>query len=143
MTRRVQLSGIVFVLALSLTAQVQGPDIKPGKWEFTTQTEMAGMPNMAIPPVTYTQCVTAESFVPQSDAASNECEIGDVVVEGNAVSWKIICSGQSGQMEGTGTVTYTGDTLEGTMDLVIAGTEMHVKNTIKGRRLGDCDGPGH
>ena len=140
MTRKVLFSGIVFALALSLIAQVQGPDIKPGKWEFTTQTEMVGMPNMGIPPVTFTQCVTMENLVPQSDAASQECELKDVVAAGNTVSWKIVCSGQGGQMEGTGRVTYTGDTMEGTMDFVIADAGMQVKNTIKGRRLGECDG---
>jgi hypothetical protein len=140
MTRKWLFSGIAFAVVLSLSAQVQGPDINPGMWEFTTVTEMVGMPNMNIPPVTYTQCVTMENLVPQSDAASQECEMSDVAVDGSTVSWKIICAGQNGRMEGTGKVTYTGDTMEGTMDLVIADAGMQVKNTIKGKRIGDCQG---
>ena len=140
MTRKLLFSGIVFALALSLSALIQTPDINPGKWEFTTVTEMVGMPSMSIPPVTHTQCVTMESLVPQSDAASQECEMSEVNVDGNTVSWKIICAGQNGEMEGTGKITYSGDTMEGTMDLVIAGAGMHVKNTIRGKRIGECDG---
>jgi len=66
--------------------------------------------------------------------------MSEVNVDGNTVSWKIICAGQNGEMEGTGKITYSGDTMEGTMDLVIAGAGMHVKNTIRGKRIGECDG---
>ena len=34
---------------------------------------------------------------------------------------------------------YKGDTMEGTMEMVIQGAGMQVKNTISGRRIGDCD----
>lgn len=142
MHRKRLVTGFCLALALSLLAMVQEPDIKPGKWEFTTQAEMVGMPDMNIPPTTHTQCVTMETLVPQSDGASQECQLSDVTVAGNTVSWKIVCGGQGGQMEGTGTVTYTGDTMEGLMDLKVAGAAMQVKTTIKGKRLGECEETG-
>jgi hypothetical protein len=138
MTRKLMLSGIVCALVLSLSALAQVPDINPGLWEFTTITEMVGMPNMNIPATTHTQCMTAESLVPQTDAASHECQISEMTVDGGTVSWKIACSGQGGVTEGTGKVTYKGDTMEGTMDMTIAGAGMQVKNTITGKRIGDC-----
>ena len=41
-------------------------------------------------------------------------------------------------MEGTGDVTYRGDSMEGTMDMVITGAGMRIKNKISGRRIGAC-----
>jgi len=130
---------LVFTISMCLgTALAAGPNMKPGKWEITTQTEMDGMA-MSIPPVTHTQCITGDELVPQSQEANKECVVSDMKIKGDTVSWKIVCSGATGRMEGTGKATYNGDTMEGTMDMVIAGAGMRVKNKISGRRIGDCD----
>ena len=130
---------VVFSIALCLgTAFAAGPNMKPGKWEITTQTEMEGMA-MSIPPITHTQCIKGDELVPQSQEANQECQVTDIKTSGDTVSWKIVCSGQNGGMEGTGEVTYKGDTMEGTMDMVIQGAGMQVKNKISGKRIGDCD----
>ena len=129
---------LVFVFMLSFGTAMAGPNLNPGKWEITTETEMVGM-SMSVPPVTHTQCITKEDLVPQSDEANKECEVTDVKIDGDTVSWKIICAGQNGQMEGTGRITYSGDTMEGTMDMVIKGAGMKVKNKIIGKRIGKCD----
>ena len=112
--------------------------MKPGKWEITTQTEMEGMP-MSIPPITHTQCITGDELVPQSQEANSECVVSDMETSGDTVSWKIVCSGANGRMEGTGTITYSGDTMEGTIDMLMPDAGMQVKNTISGKRIGDCD----
>lgn len=138
MNRKMFFTAVVFVLALSLGTAFAGPNLNPGKWEITTQTEMAGMPGM-IPPVTHTQCLTGEALVPQSDEASKECKISDIKQIGDAITWKIVCSGKNGEMEGTGKVIYKGDTMTGEMDMVIKGAGMQIKNTISGKRIGKCD----
>ncbi len=130
------LLAIVSLVALPLGSALAKPNLNPGKWEITTQTEMAGMPGM-IPPVTHTQCLKADVLVPQK--TSKECKITDIKQDGDAISWKIVCSGKDGEMEGTGTVIYKGDTMSGTMDLVIKGEGMRIKNTITGKRIGNCD----
>lgn len=114
------------------------PNINPGLWEITTETEMVGMPGMNVPPQTHTQCLSQEDIVPQSKEASKECQIKDVHQSDNTVSWKIICSGKNGSMEGTGEITYNGDSMEGFMDMVIKGANMKIKNKIKGHRIGEC-----
>ena len=43
-------------------------------------------------------------------------------------------------MEGSGEVTYHGDTMEGSMVMAISGTNMQITNTITGRRIGNCNG---
>jgi len=131
---------LVFAFTLSFGTAMAGPNMNPGKWEITTETEMVGMP-MSVPPVTHVQCITEEDLVPQSKEASNECQVTDVKEDGDTVSWKIKCSGQGGQMDGTGTITYSGDTMEGVMDMVIKSAGMTVKNKISGRRIGPCDKP--
>ena len=115
-----------------------GPNINPGLWEITTEIEMVGMPGMKVPSQTHTQCLSKEDPVPQSKEASKECQITDVHQNDNTISWKIICSGKNGSMEGTGEITYLGDSLEGFMVMVIKGANMKIKNKMKGHRIGEC-----
>ena len=132
---------IVSLIILPIGTAFADPDFNPGKWEVTTTTEMVGVPGMAgmVPPVTHTQCMTKGELVPQSEQSSKECKISDIKTAGDSISWKMICSGKSGEMEGTGTVTYKGDTMTGTMNMVIKGAGMQIKNTMSGKRIGACD----
>ena len=139
MTRKIFLAVLVCAIAIPFGAVLAEPNLNPGKWEITTQTEMVGMPGMQVPPVTHTQCLEKGEMVPQSEGESEECKVSDIRVEGDTVSWKVVCSGKNGAMEGTGEITYHGDTMEGTMDLVITGAGMKIKNTISGKRIGPCD----
>lgn len=139
MTRKTVLIAIIASLALVTGYAWAGPQMNPGKWEITTKTEMAGMPPQT---VTHTQCITDNDLVPMSQDANQECQVTDVRTVGNTVLWKITCGGQGGggRMEGTGQVTYQGDTMQGFMEMTIADYNMQVKNTLYGRRVGDCDG---
>lgn len=138
MTGKKALITLVGFITLSVCTVWAGPHMNPGKWEITAETQMAGMPPQK---VTHIQCVTEKDMVPASKGANQECQVTDIVRNGNTVSWKITCGGQSGGMEGTGSVTYTGDSMNGTMDMVITGAgNMKVKNIMSGRRIGECDG---
>ena len=139
MTRKVFFFGIALLFTFSMGSASAGPDLNPGKWEITTETEMVGMAGMSVPPQTHVQCLTKGELVPQSKEASNECRVTDIREDGDTVYWKIVCAGQGGQMEGTGQVTYSGDRMSGTMDMVITGAGMQIKNKIKGHRIGPCD----
>jgi len=138
MVKKMFMMVLLFSITLCLGTAFAGPNLNPGKWEITTQTEMAGMP-MSIPPVTHTQCLKGKDLIPQSQEAGKECQVTDIKTSGDTVSWKIVCSGQNGRMEGTGEVTYSGDRMEGVMNMVIQGAGMQVKNKISGQRIGDCD----
>ena len=138
MVKRIFSLGLAFSIIFSMGTAFASPKFKPGKWEITTETEMVGMP-MKMPPQTHTQCLTGEEFVPQNKQPGNECQISDVKTDGNTVTWKITCSTQGGQMEGSGRITYSNDTFNGTMDMVMKASGMGIKNKISGRRVGDCD----
>lgn len=139
MTGKAALIGIITSLALASSYAWAEPQMNPGKWEITTKTEMAGMPPQT---VTHTQCITDNDLVPMSQDANQECQVTDVRTVGNTVLWKITCGGQGGggRMEGTGQVTYQGETMQGFMEMTIMDYNMKVKNILYGRRIGDCDG---
>ena len=90
--------------------------------------------------LTHKQCITDNDLVPMSEDANQNCQVRDIETSGNTVSWKITCGGQGGQMDGTGEITYNGDTMEGKMEMTIKGANMKVTNYITGRRIGPCDG---
>ncbi len=122
----------LFISVIPVSAQMN-----PGKWKITTTTEMAGMPPQS---VTHTQCTTPDDLIPMSQDASQECQISDIKKQDNTVSWKIVCGGGNNKMNGTGVVTYKGNTMNGTMNMTIVSYGTHVKNKISGQRIGPCDG---
>ncbi len=138
MGKKVFSASLLLSIAMSFAIAFAGPNVKPGKWEITTTTEMTGMP-MSIPPVTHTQCLKGGDFVPQTGGENQECNVSDVKVSGDTVSWKLVCSGKSGHMEGTGKTTYSGETMQGEMHMVIQGAGIEVSNKISGKRIGECD----
>ncbi|MBN1625698.1 MAG: DUF3617 family protein [Deltaproteobacteria bacterium] len=129
---------MIFVssVIVSFGTAFAGPNMDPGKWEITTKTEMAGMPPQS---VTHEQCITNNDLVPVSGDANQECQVEDTQINGDTVSWKITCGGQGGGMTGTGKITYNGDSMNGEMNMTIAPYGTQVKNTISGRRIGDCE----
>jgi hypothetical protein len=48
---------VILVLAVAVFWGIAsaGPNVRPGKWEITAETEIGGMP-MSIPAVAHTQC---------------------------------------------------------------------------------------
>ncbi|CAG4884221.1 conserved exported protein of unknown function [Georgfuchsia toluolica] len=118
-----------FSVVCASSAHAEG--MKPGLWEFTTQTSGAGMPAMpAIPEaqrkqmeamgikipqagggmgVTTKVCITPEQakkgVPPNSDKDGEKCEQTDVKTSGKTTSWKMVCSGKH-KMTGNGSVTY-------------------------------------
>jgi len=131
----------LIVIALSLvlagTAFAGGaPNMEPGSWEITTQVNMQGM---TIPPTTITQCLTKDDMVPRGGAQNQDCEILDVDASGDTVTWTMRCSGEGGDVESTGRITYHGDRFEGEMTTTIVSTGMTMKSIMTGRRIGDCN----
>lgn len=140
MVRTGMVMGVVGVVVLITATAWGGPKMNPGKWEITTKTEMAGMPSQSI---THTQCIANDDLVPMSDDANQECQVKNIKISGNTVFWEISCGGQGGQggqMDGTGEVTYNGDTMKGKMEMTIQGMNMKVTNILAGKRIGPCDG---
>ena len=127
------------LILFSVTACSSDQIIDEGEWEMTTQMEMsgmpAGMPNM--PPMTHRQCLTNDMMVPaQQNQQNNDCEMVEQSVSGNTVSWNMRCNSNGMVSEMSGSSTYTGDTMKGTMHMITRG--MEVTSQLTGKRLGPC-----
>jgi len=129
---------VVVVVVLLCAAQVSaGPDIKEGSWEITTATEMSGIA-MKMPPQKHTQCLTKDDLVPKDPQTPSNCVIKDQRVSGNTVNWTMECTSDNVKTVSTGAVTYSGEKFSGTMDITMSGTDMKIRSTMTGRRLGPC-----
>ncbi len=139
---------IVVACALSLlgfTAEMSSaaPNIKEGLWEITTQIEMPNIPNMPAfmnRPMTHKQCITKNDAVPkQQPQKDRECKVVDQKIEGNVVTWKTICKGKDSTTEGTGKVTWKGNSYDGVMTTKSSGKQaMNSTMKFSGRYLGAC-----
>ena len=143
---------LVAVIGCSVAVFAQGPR-RDGKWEVTTQIEMAGMPaGRGMPPMTMTQCITKEQAAdpqnsvpqpPQRGGAQSDCKVSDFKQTGNKVNWTMKCTTPQA-VDGTGEMVYGTDTFDGTMTMNMQmarggqTTPMQMSMKMNGKRLGDC-----
>ena len=100
------------------------------EWEYQGSMEMMGM-QMPIPATKVCQQPMQDMTPP----VEGNCQVTDVRTEGTTTSFKMQC-GPPNPMEGSGTTTRTGDSIESRYTLKSAEGEMTFATT--GRKLGDC-----
>jgi len=142
-----KLANLLIVLAVSSVGAspvlaADGPTLKPGKWEFTTTTEVPMLPEPKT--TTKTECVKEEQTDPLAAFSKTEdCEVTERSIDGNSMKWKVECGkgGDSPKVNGSGELSAGDAEVEGKMEMVsnIGGQEMKFKSSWKGKRLGDCD----
>ena len=127
--------------ALCITSPATAaPDMKEGFWEITSTMNMPGMP-MAMPAVSFSQCLTKEDMVPQKAEPDQNCKITKQKTSGNTVTWSMKCTGEA-PMESTGKITYSGNSFQGSMEMTINNPgmgPMHMTQKMSGKRLGPCN----
>ena len=149
--------GVVGVLCLAGTAKADD-SIKEGRWEFTTEVQMEGMPQMPelppgvkLPPgmsmsakgntmrTTMNKCVTKQDMVP-SDEGKKNCKVTKMDRRGNTVSWRVECQEGGTRTTGDGTATYTGNTMQSKMVMTTQSGGHSSRQEMKttGRYLGAC-----
>ena len=138
MIRKLFIISVVLLATVSFSLAGSKPNIKPGKWEVSTRMEMPGM-QMNMPAMTHTQCITENDYIPQTSQPGEECKITKTKVSGDTVTWTMHCRGQGGEMNGTGSVTYRGDSFEGKIAMSMASSVMSMTIYTNGRRIGECD----
>jgi hypothetical protein len=134
---------VATALLITVTIALAQTAVRPGRWENTMQMQMAGSP-IQMPAMKSTRCVTPEDAKDPSRSLptgpegrggqKSDCKTSDYKVTGNTASWKMACS--SPPMNGTGEMTFTADTYDGTMKMDSPQGSMTMK--ISGKRLGDC-----
>ena len=109
-------------------------NIEDGMWEITSQVKMQGM---SIPPMSFSQCITKDNAVPQTNSPGQEdCKVSDMKTIGSTVSWSVTCGEQAANMKSKGKITYHGDRFEGEMTTEHMGMVMVTE--MSGRRTGPC-----
>ena len=116
---------IIVALLISATAitsvSVQAQQSEPGEeWRITMAMQMAGM---SMPGQSNTQCIAKSQKTVAPEAMDKNCQQSDVRVSGNTVSMKFTCQGRDA-MEGTGTFTTSGKSMNGKMTMVSRDGEM-------------------
>jgi len=134
-------------------ARILANTVKPGQWEFTSQLQMPGMPQ--VPPgvqpppnapmqqggmaSTYRACVDSERAVPSDPRGG--CKIEHVQRNGGTVSWTGTCTSPQGAVRSEGTAHYSGDTMEATLTTQVPGANGQTLKTtqrITGHYIGAC-----
>lgn len=140
--KKIALFAAAVALLLPLAARAASPQ-KPGRWEVTSQMEMAGMP-MKVPPTTVAVCISKEDVenpektLPRASRDKNaNCKVSDYKIDGRTVTWTFSCEGDH-PVTGSGKITYSGDSYDGAMEMKMGDREMTIKH--KGKFIGPCDG---
>ena len=134
----------VLVFAIAIGGCGKSQDSKPamasvnmqeGQWEMAMQVNIPGMPAGSHPAHVITTCLSKKDYVPQ-DKQKSDCKVQDNAVNGNTVSWAVVCP----NMTGKGSITYAGTTFDGTTEatMKVDGKDMVVKTAMKGKYLGPC-----
>jgi hypothetical protein len=128
---------VIFLISTAVSFAAPEVNMQEGKWEITTKMEIPAMP-MDMPPMKNTTCLTKKDFIPQN-SQQGECKIDQPKVAGNKVTWTMRCSGgHGGDMEGTGEIIYSGNTLKGTVRMKNTQSNSEVTSHLTGRRIGEC-----
>lgn len=130
------------VLALALVCGWSGIALaEPGEyWEITQKMEMPGMP-MAMPESTTKVCLPkgGESDPRQSMRdPQSQCEMTDLVAQGNKTTWKMRCNNDGEIMTGSGEVTSSPNAYQGVMHLAgkSGGMAINMTQHYRGKKIG-------
>jgi hypothetical protein len=139
MMRNIAVVWVIF-LAFVVGGCSSGPDMKEGKWEITAEISMKGIP-MKMPAMTHEQCLTKEELIPQQEQqAEQNCTISEQTTNGDTVSWNVVCKDGSMESKSDGTISYHGETFDGTINMVMSGGPVSISSTstVTGKYLGPC-----
>jgi uncharacterized protein DUF3617 len=120
--------GNLLALSLGVAASVAAQaadEIKPGKWEFTTQMQLPGAISSAPggqaaggnAPMTRTACIDGDNPIP----AETQCKVDQVDRRGGLVTWSTTCNSPRGEIHAAGSARYASNTMEGTVTARVPG----------------------
>ncbi len=159
----------LFVLTVYFGGTARAEELKEGKWSMTMTTKLDSLsPEMANSmrevqeqmannpqlqgmgihmgldgqgmTTTVTHCVSKQNPVPRySKEDQDDCQHTNDI-SGNKVHFHTVCNRDDMQMDATGEMTYTGDSMEGHIKshMVKAGRSMNSVVDITGQYIGPC-----
>lgn len=130
---------LVVVVSLACASSAWA-EIKDGLWEITTKSEIVGMP-LKMPPSTVRHCFVKNDPVPKTTDKSMECKTTNQKVSGDTVTYAVECTGKDSVVITSGTMTYKGNTYDGTSTIRIKSKgqkETQMNNKMSGKYIGPC-----
>lgn len=159
---------IAILLGLATSVAFAADGLKEGQWEYTSTTQMAGMPAMSaseqaqfneamkhLPPgtkmpgnvgmnskgitSTFKQCVKADNPVP-SDPHNKDCQVTKMDRSGNTYTWATHCKTPDGEMDSTGSGTYDGGRMSSKIKIngTSHGKPVNMSMDMTGHYVGPC-----
>jgi len=139
----------VFLMCMAAAA-AKADDLKEGKWTMTMVTHMDNMPpemagNGQDMKITATNCLSRQNPVPKFSRSANMDNYCQQThdTHGNTVTFHMTCNHNDFQMESSGSMTYTGDTMQGHVkshQAQAGGQSMDTSVDITGQYMGGtCD----
>jgi hypothetical protein len=118
-------------------------NLKEGWWETNVVVEVEGG-SFPMPAIRSSKCLTQQDPIPNSVQSNMQCQVTDHNITGDVVNWRIECGDERATMEGVGKITFTGDSYDGNMDVIIkengGDRSVKMKYIMHGDRQGNCDG---
>jgi hypothetical protein len=136
----------LLLIALFAPIAAIAEPIEPGNWEFTVDMHAQGLGAFQPKPgaASKNRCITPEQAANPakvlSDAgARGECAFSNERDTGAEFSFDVQCTGRI-PMQGSGNMHYSGQTLEGDLNLdgEAQGMKFKTRSHIRGRRTGPC-----
>ena len=129
---------IVSACLVSVSAHADALRLKPGLWE-TTVTSTNSFTGTTTQ--TDTECVVEQEFDPRTmfkDAQG--CEVVNSSLEGNTLTYSLVCNVEGTQATINGLYTADGDVGGGSMNMEMSfsGQTMTMESSFDARRIGDC-----
>lgn len=131
------------LLATSLTAVAEQPNINPGLWEYQTTVKIQSDFPIPDQSSTTTECVTAEDIAEGQFAMEDleGCETTRRDIRRDSMDVELSCAAPDGtSMTMKAHMDFYGDSASGTVtgDMETPMGAMNMQITLEGRRLGDC-----
>lgn len=143
--KRFWIAAATLASACAANAQLPKFDTQPGKWSYTTTTQIPGLGAL---PMTFEQCVTQKDIEEGKNLnaqrqAGMECQYSDVKTSGNRYQFTATC--KSKDMPEPMVVTYDMTATPTQIDAKMTMTGGHagamggkMNMTMKARRIGEC-----
>jgi hypothetical protein len=126
-------SGIrTLLLALAVCPLLLAQSADSYQWQSTVTMQMG---SMTMPAQSSLVCSDSKDSPPIKQ--QKDCEMYDVKRTGNTQTYKLRCTGANA-VEGSGEITYSGDSYQGKM--IMHARQGDMTMTMTGKKLGKCDG---
>lgn len=130
---------LVIIIGCSSVSYAFSEQIRNGKWEITSETEMPDM-LIHLPAHKETICINNKNQSRPPIATDKSCEFRNYRIIGNDASWEMECRGDL-KMTGSGNIKFESDKYKGSavIKMEMKDSEpIEIDHIYTGKRIGDC-----